>query len=253
MTAVVDFSGPGEPADSGELVQTYARIGGLLGLVSLAAGGFGEAYVPMVVIAINDAAATANNLVQNSWLFRLGFASYLVEALCDVALALVLYALLRPVHRDLALLATFFRLIGTAGYAMSQVLHFAALRLAYRPTSLRGLSTEQLDSLALLSINTSQLAQTLFMMFYGMGFLLTGWLMLRATYLPTFLGILMVITGAGFVLRTFLWALAPAYASPLLLLPAALAGLALGLWLLVKGVDVAKWHEQVIARQVRSL
>jgi hypothetical protein len=253
MTTGAEAVETGRVGRSASLVQTYARIGGLLGLVSVAAGGFGEAYVPMTVIAANDAAATASNLVQNSSLVRLGFASYLVEALCDVGLALILYALLRPVHRDLALLATFFRLIGTGGFAVAQLFHFAARPLAHGPGGLRGLSPDQLDSLALLSINLGQYGATLFMMFYGMGFLLTGWLILRAKYLPAFLGILMLITGAGFVLRTFLWVLAPAYASPLLLLPAALAGVALGLWLLIKGVDVAKWRDQVAAGQVQSL
>jgi hypothetical protein len=234
-------------------VQTYARIAGALGILSIVAGGFGEAYVPTMVIAANDSAATASNLVQNSSLVRLGFASYLVEALCDVGLALILFALLRPVHRDVALLATFFRLIGTAGFAVSQIFYFAASPLAHHPSGVRGLSPDQLDSLALLSINLGQYGATLFMMFYGMGFLLTGWLMLRAAYLPKFLGILMMITGIGFVLRTFLWVLAPAWASPLLLLPAAFAGVALGLWLLVKGVDVGKWRQQLNAGQTGSL
>jgi len=252
MITVADAAETGRAARSAATVQTYARIGGLLGLVSVVAGAFGEAYVPMMVVAANDAAATASNLVQNSSLVRFGFASYLVEALCDVGLALILYALLRPVHRDLALLATFFRLIGTAGFAVAQLFHFAASPLAHHP-SLRGLSPDQLDSLALLSINLGQYGATLFMMFYGMGLLLTGWLMIGARYLPTLIGILFLITGAGFVSRTFLWVLAPAYASPLLLLPAALAGVTLGLWLLIRGVDVAKWREQLAAGQVHSL
>lgn len=253
MTTVAEVVEAGRVARSAATVQTYARIGGLLGLVSVVAGGFGEAYVPMMVIAANDAAATASNLVQNSSLVRLGFACYLVEALCDVGLALILYALLRPVHRDLALLATFFRLIGTAGFAVAQLFYFAATPLAHHPSGLRGLSPDQFDSLALLSINLGQYGATLFMMFYGAGFLLTGWLMLRSQYLPTFIGILVLITGAGFVSRTLLWVLAPAYSSSLLLLPAALAGVALGLWLLVKGVDVGKWREQIAAGQVQSL
>jgi len=31
-------------------VQTYARIAGILGLISLVAGGFGEAFVPSALI-----------------------------------------------------------------------------------------------------------------------------------------------------------------------------------------------------------
>jgi hypothetical protein len=84
-------------------IQTYARAVGVLFLLSIVAGGFGEAYVPYRLIVPADAAATAKNLVASNMLFRLGFASYLVEAVCDVALALMLYVLLRPVREDIAL------------------------------------------------------------------------------------------------------------------------------------------------------
>ena len=253
MSAGIDTNGSQHGARSRSPVQAYARAAGVLAFISVIAGGFGEAYVPSIVLAADDAAATASNLVKHGWLVRLGFASYLVEALCDVGLALILYALLRPVHRDVALLATFFRLIGTAGFAVAQLFHFAASPLARHPSGLKGLSSDQLDALALHSITIAQSGATLFMMFYGMGFLFTGWLMLNARFLPRFLGILMVITGAGFVLRTFLWVLAPAYASPLLLLPAALAGLALAFWLTIKGVQVEKWRQQSLADQPNSL
>jgi len=38
-------------------IQTYARIGGVLFLLSMAAGGFGEAYVPSNLIVSADAPA----------------------------------------------------------------------------------------------------------------------------------------------------------------------------------------------------
>ena len=81
----------GSPAFSAppESVRTYAKLAGLLGLISVLAGGFGEAYVPSVVIVSGDAAATARNISASSSLVRCGFASYLVEALCDVGLTTV--------------------------------------------------------------------------------------------------------------------------------------------------------------------
>ena len=71
-------------------VQTYARIAGILFLVSFVAGGFGEFFVPSALIVPGDATATANNIVASDTLLRMGFAGYLVEAMCDVALALIL-------------------------------------------------------------------------------------------------------------------------------------------------------------------
>jgi hypothetical protein len=53
-----------------------------------------------------------------------------------------------------------------------------------------------------------------------------------------------MLGGVGFVTRNFALVLAPGYASSVLLLPMIVAGLLLTLWLLIRGVDVAKWEEK---------
>lgn len=217
------------------------------------AGGFGEAYVPSTLIVSADAAATAKNIVGSITLFRLGFAGYLVEALCDVGLTWVLYVLLRPVHRDLALLAAFFRLISTAGFAMAEVHYFAASRILGGADYLRTFSPDQLNTLALLSVKVSAFGQGVFSMFYGVASVLLGYLIVRSRFLPKILGALLALSGFGFVTSTFVSVLAPAYASALFFVPGALAGLSLTLWLLVKGVDVPKWQESAALAEHQSL
>ena len=253
MTATPVSSEASRLAHTSGPVQTYARVAGILALISLVAGGFGEAFVPSVLIVSADAAATASNIIASKSLFRAGFASYLVEGLCDVALTLVLYALLRPVHRDLALLAAFFRLVGTAGFAVAELFYFAASPIVGGADYLKTFSPDQLNTLALLSLKMSGYGAGIFMMFYGAGSVLLGYLIFRSSYLPRVLGVLLAISGVGFVTTTFVGILAPAYASPILLMPAALAALALTLWLLVRGVDARKWQEQAAAVQYRSL
>src|SRR5439155_2181656 len=111
---------------------------------------------------------------------RLGFAGYLVEAVCDVALALILYALLKPVQRDVALLAAFFGLIGTALFGVAELFYFAA------PLVLRGaeyskvFSPDQLNALALLSLRWFGYGGTIFMVFYGVAWVLRGYLIFRS-------------------------------------------------------------------------
>ena len=233
-------------------VQTYARIAGVLFLLSFVAGGFGEAYVPAVLIASSNATATAKNIIASESLFRLGFAGYLVEALCDVGLTWVLYVLLRPVHRDLALLFVLFRLISTAGFAMAEVLFFAASPILGGAEYLKTFSPDQLNTLALLSVRVSLFGQGLFSMFYGVASVLLGYLIFRSGFLPKVLGVLLAISGLGFVIKTFASVLAPAYASPALLLPTIVTVLLLTLWLLVKGVDVPKWQESAALAENRS-
>ena len=223
-------------------VQTYARIGGVLFLISAVAGGFGEFFVPSQLVVSGDVTATAKNIVASESLFRMGLAGYVVEALCDVALTLILYILLRPVHANLALLAVFFRLVSTAVFGLAEVLFYAAPPLILGGAEyLKTFSPEQLDTLAYLSIRLFGYGSGIAFVFYGVGSIIFGYLIFRSGYLPRFLGALLALSGFGFVVRTFLLVLAPAYASSVLLLPTVVVGLALTGWLLVKGVDQAKW------------
>ena len=224
-------------------VQTYARIAGVLFLITIVAGGFGEFYVPSTLIVSADATATANNIRASEWLFRLGFAGYLVEALCDIGLTLVLYVLLRRVHEELALLAAFFRLVSTAVFAAAELFYFAATFILGGAAYLKTFSPDQLNALALLSLKLYGYGGGIFMVFYGIPSILLGYLMFRSGYFPRILGALMALGGLGFVVRNFLLVLAPAWASSLLLLPMTLAVLPMTVWLLVKGIDVRKWEE----------
>ena len=227
-----------------EHVQGYARAAGVLLLLTMFAGFFGEAYVPGRIIASGDAAATARHVVAMNGLFRLGFATYLVEAACDIALALLFYVLLAPVHRHLSLLAAFFGLVSTAVFAGGELFYFAPSLLTGDAAYLKSFTPAQLDALTHLSLRLYTLASGIFMVFYGVATLIRGVLIYRSRYLPRALGALVVIAGAGFIVNDFLVVLAPAYASDFLLLPMLVSVLALTGWMLVKGVDVQTWPDR---------
>jgi hypothetical protein len=71
-------------ARAGTSIQRYARAAGVLILLSIVFGTFGEGYAPSRLIVSTDATATARNILASPLLFRGGFAAYWVEALCDV-------------------------------------------------------------------------------------------------------------------------------------------------------------------------
>jgi hypothetical protein len=223
-------------------IQTYARVAGVLFLISFVAGGFGEAYVPSRLMVSADATATAQNIKALDSLFRMGFAGYLVEAVCDIALSLILYVLLRPVRKDLALLAAFFGLVGTAVFAAAEFFYLAPSLILRGAGYLKTFSPDQLNTLALLSLKLFAYGGAMFTVFYGMAWVLRGYLIFRSGYLPRFLGVLMALGGLAFITRNFLLVLAPAYASGSLLLLMLPGGLSLTVWFLMRGVDVPKWE-----------
>ena len=234
-------------------VQRYARIAGVLFLLSLVAGGFGEAYVPLKLIVSADASATARNIHAFNSLFRWGFAIYLIEGVCDIALSLIFYVLLRPVHRNLALLAAFFGLVSTAVFAVAALFYFAPSFILGGADYLKSFSPDQLNTLALLSFKFYGYGGMLFTAFYGIACIIRGYLIFRSEYFPKALGVLLTLAGLGFVAKNLTLVVAPAYASDVLLLPMFLAGVSLTVWFLVKGVDVPRWEAKAASFDVSTV
>ena len=228
-------------------IQTYTRVAGVLMVLTMIGGFFGEMYMPSRILVRGDAAATARNIVESSFLFRLGFAAYLVEAICDIALSLVFYVLLRPVNRNIALLAAFFGLVSTAVFAVGQLFYFGATVPLGDAEYLKSFSADQRNALSMISIRMYGLAAGIFMAFYGIATGVRGYLVYGAGYLPRALGVLMMLAGLGFIARNFVLVLAPAYVSDLFLVPMFVSGLSLMLWMLLKGVDVPRWEARAAA------
>ena len=226
-------------------VRKMAAIGGLLTLLSIVAGGFGEIYVPMSVTIVTDAAATAERITSLNMMFRLGFAAYLVEGLCNVILIFIFYVLLRPVEKNLAMLAALFGLVGVAVYAIAELFYIAPLLLVGDQPSLSAFTLDQRNALALLSLRFYGYAGGVLMAFGGAGSVIYGYLIFRSRYLPRLLGILLVLGGASFIVRNFLLVVAPAYAFDWLFLPMFLAMVGLGGWLLFRGIDKRLWEERI--------
>jgi hypothetical protein len=227
-------------------VKTYSRAAGIFMILTIFAGWFGEMYVPSFIMT-GDAATTATQLKLHESLFRLGFIAYLIEALSDVVLAWLFFVLLRPVHRDLALLSAFFGLVSMSIFAVAQMFYFSAPMFIRGSKYLAAFSPEQLQALASLFLSLYASLSGLFTLFYGTAWIIRGCLTFRSGYLPRFLGALMVLAGLGFVAKNITQVLAPAYSSDVLLAPMFLNAVATAIWMLGKGVNGNRWNRAIAA------
>jgi hypothetical protein len=180
-------------------------------------------------------------------LFRLGFATYVVEGLCDATLTALLYLLLRPAGRELALIALLLRIVSTAAFAAAESAYFAVLPILGGAQYLKAFSPEQLNAAALLSLRLYSNGGVVPTLFYGVAWIVLGRLMFVSGYLPRWLGVLMGLAGLSFVTGMFTIIVAPAYASSYFLLPMIVGMLVLALTLLVRGVDEGGWREKTLA------
>ncbi len=227
-----------------------ARIAGLLYLVVIVAAGFAEGYVRGGLVVRNDPAATATNILTHEFLYRAGGAADVLNFTCDMALAFLFYQLLKPVSRSLALPMAFFRLAGDLLGAVITLLHFAPLALLQNAQAFRGVTTAELQSQAFAYLRLHSQGYNIAMVFFGVHCVLLGYLVVRSTFWPKIIGMVLAISGTCYVTNSFARFLSPPLAShlfPYILWPGILAEAMMMLWLLVVGVNQEKWRELAAA------
>jgi hypothetical protein len=222
--------------------QRYAKTAGILIVVSSLAGAFGESYVPGRLLVANNAAETAHRMVDSIGLFRASFAAYLIEAMCDLTLTAIFYILLRPVSRPLSLIAVCFGIFGTATFAVGEIFYFAAALPVINANVARTLTPDASAAFISVCLTMYGYVFSTFTAMYGIPVMLRGYLILRSGYLPRALGGIVLLGGAGFVIKNIVVVLAPQYDSNLFVLPLFLAMASMAFWLLVKGIDRARWE-----------
>ena len=226
-----------------------ARIAGGLWLLCIIAsvGGF-IAAAPLIVA--NDAAATARNILANESLFRLGFAADLISGLSYLGVTVFLYYVLKPISRSLSLLAAFFGLAGVAIGAVAWVSHLAPLVLLHGDQYLSAFTTSQLQAMSMVALKLQMQVFSIGMVFFGIQCILIGYLVAQSTFLPRILGMLLGLGGMCYLIASFANFLLPMLGTrltPFVFLVAFIGEGSLGLWLLVKGVNVQRWKDQASA------
>jgi len=227
--------------------QLYARLCGALYLYIIVAGMFAELFVRSKLIVPTDAAATASNIMANEFLFRLGFSGELLHLAFDVVVAVLLYALLRPVDRNIALLAALMRFACDIVLAVASLSHFAALKLFADAEYLKTFTPDQLHTLALVALKLHGDGYAISLVFFGFACLALGYLIFRSGFLPKTIGALMAVAGACYLVNSFTHFLSPAFGAtlfPAIFVPIFVAELSLAVWLTVKGVNVAEWDRR---------
>ncbi len=232
--------------------RVLSRIGGVLYLIIIVLGLFEEIFVRGRIIVAGDSAATAANLRSMESLWRLGVGAECLLLMSAVGLTLIFYILLRPVSRDLALLAALFNLV-TIAVEASAALNLAAVMFPLGSAKyLSAFQPEQLHALASLSIKSHRYGFGVALIFFGCECIVLGYLIFRLGYLPRLLGVLMQVAGLSYLLNSFALLLAPHFSSrifPAILVPAFVGEASLCIWLIVKGVNVEKWRAAAIPQR----
>jgi hypothetical protein len=204
-------------------------------------GMFSILYIPDTLIVAGDSTATANNIMANELLFRMGIAGSLITQLIQIAAVLVLYKLFKPVNKNQAVLMVVFALVGVPIAMLNELNKFAALLLLNGADFLKVFGTDQLNALVMFVLNLNEQGIFIASIFWGLWLFPMGYLIYKSGYFPRILGVLMTIAGFSYVLGSFTHFLLPNYEAIFQVLELLTNGeVIFMIWVFLKGANIPK-------------
>jgi len=123
------------------------------------------------------------------------------------------------------------------------VLYLGPMLILNAGNSLSAFPGEELQALAYVFVRLNGYAFNTYLVFFGLWCVLIGFLIVRSTFMPRVLGVLLAIAGLGWMMY-LVPPLAIRLFTPYIAGASALGEIPLLLWLLVVGVNVQRWNEQ---------
>lgn len=179
--------------------RRLARLSGALFLfVCVPLSYWGQSYVQGKVFVPQDPAATAANLLANDFLFRTGIVSHLFSVIAFGFMVLLLYRLFRPVDKHLSRLMVAPVLVQISVFLLLEVFHFTALMVVQGDTS-TGMDEAQKQTTSYLLLRMHRFGVGAAQLFWGLCFIPMGLLTYRSGFFPRFIGVMLVVSGIGYV------------------------------------------------------
>ncbi len=221
-----------------ESQRSAARLAGLMYLLTIVIWAFAF-YVRSSLIVDGNAPETFNNIVTNERLFRISIVSDLVLFAGVMVLIVALWVLLKPVNRNIALLAAIWRLVDPLGVFMS-LSGFLVLSLSSDAEYLKAFEADQLQAFTMLAIELYGIGFIVSPIFLGLGSAAFSYLLFKSRYVPRALAAFGVFSSLLLMTCALVIIVFPGFATIAIIgfLPLLIYEVTLGLWLLLKGASI---------------
>ena len=220
--------------------RTAARVAGFTCLFTMAIVVFANFGIHARLIVAGNAAETARNILAHERLFRIGIACGLIYGAGLVVLLTALYVILKPVNRDLALLAAFWRLVYALMWVLMTLNLFEVLRLLSGADYLRAFEAERLQALVRLSLRANFDIYYVGLLFFALASTVCSYLWFKSGYIPRALAAWGAISSVWCATCTFAFIIFPNFDKTVNLwwFDSPMAGfeIATSFWLLFKGI-----------------
>lgn len=228
-------------------LSNFAKIAGSGYLVIIVTGIFAEFFVRSNLIIPGNAEVTVNNIMTSEWLFRTGILSFIIMVIFDVIVAWALYVLLKPINKNLSLLAAWLRLVNSTIFGIALFNLFSVLQIINSNLYTEAFGKIQLHSQVMLFINAFDNTWLIALIFFGLHLLILGYLIFKSEYIPKILGILLIVASFGYLIDSFANFFLPNYSNYkdifliIVAVPGFIGELSFCLWLLLKGKKIPEF------------
>jgi Domain of unknown function (DUF4386) len=230
--------------------RTAAKIAGWSFLFTMVIVVFANYGLLNPLVVRGDAGATARNILAHETQFRVVVIGFLAYSMGVFVLLTALYVILKPVNAGLALAGAIFRFVFALLWLLTTLNLLTSLRLLGTASYLQAFEPERLQALSRLYLSANFDDYYVGLPFFGLAATVCSYLFLKSNYIPKGLALFGVVSSAWCALCAFIYLVFPGFAKPVdpywFDSPMALFELALGLWLLFKGLRSAKTAEQTI-------
>ncbi len=204
-------------------------------------GGFSEGYVDLKLYVAGNAAATAQNIVMNPGLVRLGVMAHLLDAVFFVCTALTLYILLKDTRKSMARAMLVFVVLAAGIIALNSIFQFEALRVATDSTYSAAFGVAGSQALVMLLLDMQHYGTLAAQVFFGLWLAPLGYLVYKSKLFPKSLGVILIVGCIGYLLDLLAAFMVPDLKiHALVVTPSAIAEIWMVLYLLVVGVRTQK-------------
>jgi hypothetical protein len=215
-----------------------ARLAGFLYLIWVITGLTGLMYISPKIFVPGDIIATAKNILNNEFLFRTSIINDLISITVCVFLVLTLYRLLKQVNEHQARQMVAFLFATIPVVFIMEAFNITALMIL-KGEILKTFELSQGQDIAMVFLKINDYCAFALELFWGLWLIPLGQLIYKSKFMPSVLGIFLILNGVAYIIPGILSLLLPDYRTIIsqIAMPFWILGeISITLWLLIKGV-----------------
>lgn len=174
-----------------------ALVAGLAVLMMALTVPVAEFYIFPTLVDHDDPAQTVRNITEKRALFASAVFIHFGTIVLDIVSGWALYLFLKPVNKNVALLSAWFR-IANAAFTAVALANLVQIFVHINQAEVSN-AMGDVPSRVMYHLKAFDLQWRFMLIFFGVYMNLLGWLTLHATYVPKVMGVLLIITGLGYM------------------------------------------------------